>query len=189
MMSKYLLLLSFILPIGVSAQPIPFERLLQLEEAIVENYAKLVFNNYEDALIGTKLLDESINSFLITPTQERMNSAKLTWSTEARMPYGQTEIFRFYNGPIDFEAINDGVTTYLESINFEGVEGLINAWPLDEAYIDYVAGDLSAGIINNPTITINTQIITEMNERDGEKNMAAKARTFCLNIRRNRCLK
>ena len=29
-------------------------------------------------------------------------------------------------------------------------EGLINAWPLDEAYIDYVNGAPSAGIINNP---------------------------------------
>ena len=32
----------------------------------------------------------------------------------------------------------------------DGPEGLINAWPMAEAYIDYVEGDPEAGIINNP---------------------------------------
>ncbi|MCR9204273.1 MAG: hypothetical protein NXH75_06840, partial [Halobacteriovoraceae bacterium] len=73
------------------------------------------------------------------------------------------------NGPIDFEPINDGITTYLERINFEGVEGLVNAWPLDEAYLDYVQGDLSSGLINDRSIEINSANLISMNERQGEK--------------------
>lgn len=104
--------------------------------------------------------------------KKSFEQVKRTWVNNSRVPYGQTEIFRFYNGPIDFEAIDDGVTTYLESINFKGVEGLLNAWPLDEAYIDYVEGDLSAGIINDRYIKINSQTISSMNEVNGEKNIS-----------------
>jgi putative iron-regulated protein len=172
MPTKSLILLGFFFNLSLSAQPIPFERSVKLERAIVENYALLASANYEDSLIGAKILDRNINTFLNTPTQLLMNAAKKTWASQARMPYGQSEIFRFTNGPIDFEAIDDGVTTYLESINFKGVEGLMNAWPLDEAFIDYVQGDATTGIINNPSISINSRIITELNERDGEKNIS-----------------
>jgi putative iron-regulated protein len=166
------ILLGLLASASLSAQPVPFERSLALEKAIVANYANLVFKNYSDSLIGAQKLDHSINKFLVETTSTQMQETKKTWSAQARMPYGQSEIFRFYNGPVDFEAIDDGVTSYLESINFEGVEGLMNAWPLDEAYIDYVAGDMNAGIINDRSITITPEVITEMNERDGEKNIS-----------------
>src|SRR3546814_2796430 len=61
-------------------------------------------------------------------------AAKQAW-LDGRDLYGPTEAFRFYDGPIDTP---DG-----------GPEGQINAWPLDEAYIDYVEGDETAGIIND----------------------------------------
>ena len=48
------------------------------------------------------------------------------------MPYMQTEACRFYEGPID------------------ALEPLINAWPIDERYIDYVVGEPDAGILNAP---------------------------------------
>jgi putative iron-regulated protein len=45
---------------------------------------------------------------------------------------------------------------------------------MDEAYVDYVTGSPTAGIINNtakyPTIT--TQVLTETNESGGEKNIS-----------------
>lgn len=71
--------------------------------------------------------------------------------------YGQTEAFRFYAGPIDDEA---------------GLEGFINAWPLDEVYIDYVKGKTKGGIINNPKIAITEQKLRSLNERGGEQNIA-----------------
>ena len=59
-----------------------------------------------------------------------MAAAREAWLA-ARDDYGPTEAFRFYGGPIDNEQ--------------DGPEGLLNAWPLDEAYIDYVEGDQNAG--------------------------------------------
>ena len=78
----------------------------------------------------------------------------------ARDDYGLTEAFRFYGGPIDDEET--------------GPEGLINAWPLDEAYVDYVDGDESAGIVNDPDSypTIDAELITSLNEEGGEANIS-----------------
>ncbi|HET9547585.1 MAG TPA: imelysin family protein, partial [Desertimonas sp.] len=78
----------------------------------------------------------------------------------ARLDYGPTEAFRFYGGPID-----DAET---------GKEGLINAWPLDEAYIDYVEGDDAAGVVNDPDTypTIDLELLTSLNEEGGEANIS-----------------
>lgn len=77
----------------------------------------------------------------------------------AREPYGQTEVYRFYGGPID---------------DVNGPESLINAWPVDEVYIDYVEGAPASGIVNNvadyPEIT--KELLTSLNEVGAEENIA-----------------
>ena len=106
--------------------------------ALAKSYANLVSDYYNEVAIKTKTLHESINIFLESPNDANLSNAKNKW-IEARKVYGITEAFRFYGGPID------GVNKYGE----EGPEALINAWPLNEAYIDYVAGNPESGIINN----------------------------------------
>ena len=56
----------------------------------------------------------------------------------------------------------------------DGPEGLINAWPLDEAYIDYVEGDPAAGVVNDPDTypTIDAELLTSLNEQGGEANIS-----------------
>ena len=90
------------------------------EAKVVEHYAELVSATYEDALAQAKTMQADVNAFLSEPTAELMQKARDSW-TAARLPYLQTEVFRFYEGPIDDE---------------DGPEGLLNAWPMDEAYID-----------------------------------------------------
>ena len=50
----------------------------------------------------------------------------------------------------------------------------INAWPLDEAYVDYVAGAPEAGIINNtadyPAIT--PDLLQSLNQSGSEENVS-----------------
>jgi putative iron-regulated protein len=48
----------------------------------------------------------------------------------------------------------------------------LNAWPLDENYIDYVEEDPDAGIINDPDQEITAANLTSLNEFGGEKNIA-----------------
>jgi putative iron-regulated protein len=126
-----------------------------LKRDIIETYAEIVHASYQDSLEATQLLQTAIDNFLAEPTQENFDLAKEAWLA-SREPYGQTEGYRFYDGPI------------------EEVEGLINAWPLDEAYIDYVEGASDAGIINNtadyPEIT--AELLESLNEQGSEENIA-----------------
>jgi putative iron-regulated protein len=131
----------------------------EMEQGVVENYADLVHESYQLSLDSATAMDEAIDAFLADPTDETLAAAKEAWLT-ARDDYGPTEAFRFYGGPIDSEE--------------DGVEGLINAWPLDEAYIDYVDGSPDAGIINLPEEfpTIDADLLVSLNEQGGEANIS-----------------
>src|SRR5262245_43537815 len=88
----------------------------------IAGYSTLVFESYSAALKRAEALDVALGSFVASPTSATHDAAKQAW-LESRPEYLQTEAYRFYGGPIDDD---------------DGPEGEINAWPLDEAYIDYV---------------------------------------------------
>ncbi|MDV6169933.1 imelysin family protein [Flavobacterium sp. DG1-102-2] len=127
---------------------------------VVANYAKIVYQNYKDAYDDAVELETAINAFTANPTSAGFDTAKTKWK-EARESYGTTEAFRFANGPIDDE---------------DGPEGLINAWPLDENYIDYVDDNgtiVNGGIINSTaTVEITKEFLSALNEDGGEKNIS-----------------
>ncbi|MDD9936308.1 MAG: iron-regulated protein [Myxococcales bacterium] len=123
----------------------------------VATYSRIVLASYEDSLDAAVAMDLAIDAFLANPTEDTLDAAKQAW-LDAREPYLQTEVYRFYEGPIDNEE--------------DGPEGLLNAWPLDEHFIDYVDGDDSAGIINDPEQTIDAESLEGLNEHGGEKNIA-----------------
>lgn len=125
--------------------------------AVAKHYAVLVHANYTDTLAGATTLQQAVNAFTASPSVDTLAAARKAWLV-ARETYGQTEAFRFYAGPIDDK---------------NGPEGRLNAWPLDEAYIDSVKGKPNAGIINNPKIAITKQRLAALNERGGEENIAA----------------
>jgi putative iron-regulated protein len=129
------------------------------KQEVVEQYAAGVHAAYDASLASATELDAAIDAFAADPTDGTMAAAKQAWLT-ARDDYGPTEAFRFYGGPID----NDET----------GTEGLINAWPLDEAYIDYVEGDETAGVVNHRDEypTIDAELITSLNEEGGEANIS-----------------
>ncbi|MEM6705087.1 MAG: imelysin family protein [Acidobacteriota bacterium] len=126
--------------------------------AAVATYADIVFASYEDSLAAAQELQTSLADFTAAPSEESLASAKAAWLA-AREPYGQTEAYRFYGGPIDDE---------------DGPEALLNAWPLDEAYIDYVEGDAEAGLINavteHPELTAD--LLISSNEAGAEENVS-----------------
>lgn len=130
----------------------------ELKAEVVENYAAIVFASYQDSLAAALDLQAAVDAFIADPNEETHQAAKDAWLA-AQEPYGQTEVYRFYGGPIDDE---------------DGPEGLLNAWPLDAAYIDYVDGDPDAGIINNtedfPEIT--EDIVVSLNEEGAEENIS-----------------
>ena len=131
----------------------------ELKASVVTNYAEGAYASYSRSLASAQALDAAVDNFLAEPSQHRLDAAKRAW-LRARDDYGVTEIYRFYEGPIDNEA--------------DGPEGLINAWPMDESYVDYVEGDADAGIINRPEEfpTIDAALLLSLNEEGGEENIS-----------------
>ncbi len=123
----------------------------------VSNYADIVYASYQDSLSAARELDADITALVDTPSAEALTDARAAWRA-AREPYLQTEVYRFYDGPIDNPE--------------DGPEGLLNAWPLDENWIDYVADLPDAGIVNDTNLPITFETLESENELDGEKNIA-----------------
>ncbi len=124
--------------------------------AVVVQYANLVHANYQDVHQGAMALQTAVEAFLASPSAVTQDAAKKAWLA-AREAYGQTEAFRFYGGPID---------------NDNGPEGRMNAWPMDESFVDSVKGKPKAGLVNNPKFKISTKTLIAQNERGGEENIA-----------------
>lgn len=121
------------------------------------NYATLAWYLYSDAVKETVRFNMAVYRFRKDPGEETFAALKAAW-IEARKVYGRTEIYRFSEGPIDQMEL----------------EILINAWPVDESYIDYTADDPHSGIINNEKDfpEINSRLLRLLNEKDGEANIS-----------------
>lgn len=125
--------------------------------AVARHYAALVHASYSDTLAAAKDLQAAVADLTKAPSADALDKARKAWLA-AREFYGQTEAFRFYGGPIDDD---------------KGPEGQINAWPLDEAYVDYVTGKPGAGMVNNTKFKITKAALAKANERGGEENISA----------------
>ncbi len=123
-----------------------------------QTYTQLVYLSYKDAYDRGLALQSAIDAFLEDPSDSTLDAAKQAWLA-SREPYGQTEPYRFYGGPID---VVD------EATGLEGPEGRLNAWPLNEAHIDYVEGNPDAGIIADTSVEITEAAIIERNSVDDE---------------------
>ncbi|MEJ5126072.1 imelysin family protein [Comamonas sp. MYb21] len=124
--------------------------------AVATGYSELVYANYSDSLASARDMQKAIAALLAAPSKDTLEAARKSW-IDAREFYGQTEAFRFYGGPIDDE---------------NGPEGQINAWPMDESYVDYVEGKANSGFINDPKFKITKANLAKQNERGGEENIA-----------------
>ncbi|APX14082.1 imelysin family protein [Tateyamaria omphalii] len=118
--------------------------------AVLDNYADIALAKYSDSLITAQALLEAVNTLTETPSAEALEAAKAAWII-SRVPYQQSEVYRFGNAIVD------------------DWEGKVNAWPLDEGLIDYV--DPSYGtatdeneyavlnVIANPSFTLSGDTI------------------------------
>ncbi|WP_212523482.1 imelysin family protein [Actibacterium sp. MT2.3-13A] len=143
--------------------------------AVLDTYADIAEAAYADSLSQAEALRAAVAALVAEPSPETLQAARAAWRA-ARMPYQQTEVFRFGNAIVD------------------DWEGRVNAWPLDEGLIDYVdaayggptdANELAAlNVIANPRpviagVEVDATRITPkliagtLNEADGiETNVA-----------------
>ncbi len=134
------------LTLALSVAPAAVYAQAPADADVLTNYADLALAGYEDSLSTAKALDAAIDALIANPSEETLTAARTAWKA-ARIPYQQTEAFRFGNPIVD------------------EWEGRVNAWPLDEGLIDYVAASYGtesdsnalyvANVIANPKITID----------------------------------
>lgn len=122
----------------------------------VRTYADIVYASYRDASSGAQSISTAATALVSSPSAATQSAVQRAW-IDAREPYLQTEVYRFYGGPIDDD---------------DGPEVLINAWPLDEGHIDYVEGDPDAGIINDTSRPLTPAGLMAANQVPGETNVA-----------------
>ncbi|MEI4472507.1 imelysin family protein [Frigidibacter sp. MR17.24] len=94
--------------------------------AVMTTYADIAEAGFADALSTAQALQAAVAALVATPSEETLTAARAAWKA-ARVPYLQTETFRFANPIVD------------------DWEGRVNAWPLDEGLIDYVDADSYGG--------------------------------------------
>ena len=115
-------------------------------EPVTQTYVAIAQSAYEDSLVSARAMRQAISAFLEAPSDATLERARSAW-VEARVPYQQTEVYRFGNAVVD------------------EWEGKVNAWPLDEGLIDYVDTEwygsqseentfYTANIIANPMLTV-----------------------------------
>ncbi|MEB8385657.1 peptidase [Rhodobacteraceae bacterium KMM 6894] len=113
---------------------------------VLGTYADIAAANYEDSLIAARHLNDAVAALVEQPSPDTLQAARQAW-LQARVPYQQTEVYRFGNAIVD------------------DWEGKVNAWPLDEGLIDYVDGTYTGptdenqlaalNVIANPTFSLS----------------------------------
>lgn len=104
--------------------------------AVVKTYADIAEATFGDSLTTAKALQAAIDKLVAEPSEAHLAAARKAWLA-ARVPYQQSEVYRFGNAIVD------------------DWEGKVNAWPLDEGLIDYVAESYGTESDENPFYAAN----------------------------------
>jgi putative iron-regulated protein len=123
-------------------------------KAVLTTYSDIALAKYEDSLATAKVLGQAVDALIAKPSADTLNAAREAWKA-ARIPYQQTEVYRFGNVIVD------------------DWEGRVNAWPLDEGLIDYVDKSYGTESDENALYTANV-IANPAIEIDGQKVDAAQ---------------
>ncbi|MER8414588.1 imelysin family protein [Mesorhizobium sp. M1342] len=123
-------------------------------KAVIKTYSDIALAKYEDSLTTAQALDKAVDALLATPSAETLNAARDAWKA-SRVPYQQTEVYRFGSKIVD------------------DWEGKVNSWPLDEGLIDYVAKSYGTESDANALYTANVIANKEI-EINGKKVDASK---------------
>lgn len=103
---------------------------------VVATYADIGAAAYGDSLTTAEALSRAVDALIATPTTDTLAAARAAWIA-ARVPYMQTEAFRFANPVVD------------------DWEGGVNSWPLDEGLIDYVDPSYGGATDENEAAVLN----------------------------------
>lgn len=131
---KTLTLATLALALGLGTAAMAGENVTKA--AVLDNYADMAEAKYGDSLLSAQRLQTAVDKLLDAPSAAALEAAKSAWLA-ARVPYQQSEVFRFGNPIVD------------------DWEGKVNAWPLDEGLIDYVDASYGGPTDENEAAVLN----------------------------------
>jgi putative iron-regulated protein len=123
--------------------------------AAVRTYTAIAGASYADAVTSARALAGAIDALLAAPSLATLDTARNAWLS-ARIPYSQTETFRFCDGPID------------------ALENAINTWPIDENYVEASAPAERPGLIEDAARypLLSADVLASLNMREGETSVS-----------------
>jgi len=125
-----------ILTLGASLAALAGGAMAADKAAVLDTYADIAEAGYADSLASARRLGEAVDALIAAPSAETLQAARTAW-IQSRVPYQQTEVYRFGNAIVD------------------EWEGKVNAWPLDEGLIDYVDPAYGGATDENPYAALN----------------------------------
>lgn len=133
---------------GASSAPLLDDGVLR---AALVNYVEIARATYDDSLTAAEQLAAANEALVAEPSIARLTAAREAW-LRARIPYAQSEVFRFYDGPIDAREL------------------WINTWPIDESYVESLPGEESLGIVQDSAHypRLSSELLLRLNGQAGE---------------------
>lgn len=130
-----------------------------LEGRVLATYAELAEARYRAIHAAARDLAAQLKALVAEPSEGRLAAARSAWC-RARELYGTSEALRFYGGPIDDPR--------------DGVEALLNAWPVDESYLDGHPAAPGTGLVGDSELLphIDPRALELLNQRGGETHVA-----------------
>lgn len=146
-----------------------------LAHRVTEHYVTQARERYQAALDKALELEKAVRIFISNSSPETHEAAKQAWLNAHRV-YCATEVFRFGNPNVD------------------AWEGRVNAWPVDEGYIDYINEDhyypeesnrlARLNYIANPNFPIGDEAIEALYDEFDRINPNIKVIDFETNVAR-----
>jgi putative iron-regulated protein len=122
---------------------------------VLRTYADIAEAAYSEAATAVGALSRGVDALVASPSAATLDAARSAWRA-SRKPYAQTEVFRFYDGPID------------------RVEMLVNIWPIDETFVEGPVGSAELGIVDDVAKypDISEDVLVSLNAKDGETSIS-----------------
>jgi putative iron-regulated protein len=130
------------------------------------NYVRLAFQRYRKSADAAAVLQTKLKALVQDPSAQKLQQARDAW-VAARMAYLPSEVFRYYDGPIDRPA-GEGPAGQSQA---EGPEHRINSWPVNEAVIDYVKGNPNAGLVMKLSVPMTEQAVLDIDQVQDEADV------------------
>lgn len=128
------------------------------QRQVLATYADIAQAMYEDSLTTARALQDAVKALVERPSAATLAAARQAWLA-ARVPYPQSEVYRFGNAIVD------------------GWEGKVNSWPLDEGLIDYV-DTARYGKESDENPWYNANVIANLRLKHGGEEIDARAITW-----------